>query len=85
MQAANRGQQVGAEGLLGAGAFLQRDQHFGEGLGDQVVGLLATHELARQPLRGDVVPGVEIAVRGRITGPHGVEQLGIAAFLAGQG
>jgi hypothetical protein len=46
VEPADGGQQVGAEGDVGPAAALEHAQHLGERVGDQVVGVGSTDQLA---------------------------------------
>ena len=78
VQPAYGGQQVGAEGDVRAATALQHDEHLGERLGDQVVGVGAADQLAGQPVGGGLVPAEQVAVGSDVPPTHARDQLGVA-------
>ena len=81
VEAAYGGQQVGAEGQVGAAAALEDAEHLGEGVGDQVVGVAGAGQLARQAAGGVDVPGEELAVGVDVPAPDRRDQLGVPGAL----
>ena len=81
MEPADRGQQVGPEGEVGAAAPLQHHHHLGEGLGDQVVDVRARHQLAGEASRGLHVALEELAVGVDVAAPDRRDQLGVRRAL----
>ncbi len=75
VQPAYGGQQVGAEGDVGAATAEQHVEHLDEGLGDQIVGVGTTHEHPREPGGGIDVAGEERAVGGDVPFTHPGDQL----------
>jgi hypothetical protein len=81
VQAPHRGQQVRAEGLVGAAAALQHLHHLRERVGDQVLGVAAAAgELQRQAAGGVLVAREELAVRLQVAGAHCVDEVGVGAI-----
>ena len=81
MEPAYGGQQVGAEGQVGAAAALQHQEHLGEGVGDQVVGVRGAGDLAGQAARGVDVAGEQLSVGVDVAAPDGRDQLGVAGAV----
>ena len=75
------GQQVGAEGQVGAAAALEDGEHLGEGVGDQVVGVGGAGELAGESACGVHVPCEELSVGVDVAAPDGRDQLGVAGAV----
>ena len=82
VQAADGGEQVGAERQVGAAAALEHGEHLGERLGDQVVGVAGRGQLARQAAGGVDVAAEELAVGVDVAAADGRDQLGVARLLA---
>ena len=76
-----RGQQVGAEGEVGAAAALQHPQHLDERLGHEVLGVPRGDELAREPTGRVDVALEERAVGIEVPAAHRRDQLGVAGRL----
>ena len=81
MQPAYGGQQVGAEGQVGATAALQHQEHLGEGVGDEVVGVRGPRDLAGETPRGVHMPGEQLSVGVDVAAPDGRDQLGVAGAV----
>ena len=75
------GQQVGAEGQVGAAAALEDGEDLGEGVGDQVVGVAGAGQLPGEPARGVDVAREELAVGVDVAAPDGRDQLGVAGAV----
>jgi len=80
-QAPDRGEQVGAEGDVRASAALQHREHLGERVGDEVVGVGAVGELARQAAGGVDVAFVEQSVGAQISASDRRDQLGVPGLV----
>ena len=77
VQPADRREQVGAERQVGALAAAQHEQHLGERLGHQVVGLGAAGQLHGQAAGGAHVTGEQGPVGGAVAGAHAGDQLAV--------
>ena len=81
MEAAYGGQQVGAEGQVGAAAALEDGEHLGERVRDEVVGVGRAGQLPGQPPGGVDVAREELAVGVDVPAPDGRDQLGVAGAV----
>ncbi len=81
MEPAYGGQEVGAEGEVGASAALQDQEHLGEGVGDQVVGVRGPCDLAREAPGGVHVASEQLSVGVDVAAPDGRDQLGVAGAV----
>ena len=81
VQAADGGEQVGAEREVGTAAALEHAEHLRERLGDQVVGVAGRDQLPRQAAGGVDVAREELAVGVDVPAPDGRDQLGVRGRL----
>ncbi len=81
MEPAYGGQQVGAEGQVGAAAALQDGEDLGEGVGDQVVGVRRAGQLAGQAPRGVDVAREQVAVGVDVAAAHRRDEFGVAGTV----
>ena len=84
VEPADGGEQVGAEGEVGAAAALEHDQHLREGLGHEVVGVGGRHQLPGEAPGGVDVATEELPVGVDVTAPDRRDQLGVRGVLDAQ-
>ena len=81
MEPSYGGQQVGAEGQVGAAPALEHHQDLGEGLGDEIVGVGAGDQLPGESAGGLGVSLEERAVRLTVPTADGRDELGVGGAL----